>query len=275
MSEAITEKTLHLHLVSDSTGETVSSVARAASAQFEGLDVVEHHWSLVRTDIQMQRVLEHIRSEPGMVLYTMVDEKLRTMLKRTCSKLKVPCVPVLSRIVSEISSFMGVENTAQPGRQHALDDDYFERMEAINFTLAHDDGQAHWNLEEADIVLVGASRTSKTPTCIYLAYRGYKAGNIPFVMDVPMPDVLDKLKNVFVVGLSIDPEQLVHIRRSRLLALNERPRTNYVEEDKVKEEVLASRKLFSKYRWPMIDVSRRSVEETAATIIQMYQEWKG
>lgn len=262
----------HLHLVSDSTGETVSSVVRAAMAQFEHLDAEEHTWSLVRTRSQMEKVIQAIREEPGPVLYTVVEQSLTELLKRTCDELRVPCIPVLGKVVAELSGYFGVESHAQPGRQHEMNEEYFTRVEAINFALAHDDGQAHWELEEADIVLVGPSRTSKSPTCVYLAYKGFKSANVPYVLDCPLPPSLESLRRPLVVGLTISPDRLQQIRRTRLQSLKQEEETNYIDSEAIQREIDASRKLFHRHRWPVIDVTKRSVEETAATIAQYYQK---
>lgn len=264
----------HIHLVSDSTGETVSSVARAAMAQFDTVECEEHVWSLVRTKSQMEKVVAAIRDEPGPVLYTIVDKALRSMLIQVSEELRVPSISVIGKIVSELSGYFGVESHALPGRQHELNEEYFTRVEAINFTLAHDDGQAHWELEDADIVLVGPSRTSKSPTCVYLAYKGFKTANVPFVMDCPLPPSLEELKKPLVVGLTISPDRLQQIRRTRLQSLKQDEETNYVDSELIQQEIDASRKLFHKHRWPVIDVTKRSVEETAATIAQYYQKHK-
>ncbi len=261
-------KKFNLHLVSDSTGETVSSVARAALAQFDEAEPEEFNWTLVRTRPQMEKVIAAIRENPGAVIYTLVDNSLRDMLKRECAKQGVPCIAVLSTVVAELSSYLNLETHAQPGRQHAMDEEYFTRVDAISFALAHDDGQAHWDLEEADIVLVGVSRTSKSPTCIYLAYKGVKAANIPFVLGCPLPPSLETLKRPLIIGLTIDADRLQQIRRTRLQSLKQEQDTNYVDIDHMQQEIAQSRKLFNKYRWPVIDVTKRSVEETAATIMQ-------
>ncbi len=261
-------KKFNLHLVSDSTGETVGSVARAALAQFDEVDAEEFSWTLVRTKTQMERILESINEHPGAVLYTLVDNTLRDMLKMECARRGLPCIAVLSTVVSELSAFLGVETHASPGKQHELNEDYFTRVDAINYALAHDDGQAHWELEEADIVLVGASRTSKSPTCIYLAYKGYKTANIPFVLGCPLPPSLDTMKKPLIVGLTISIERLEQIRKTRLQSLNHDRDTNYVDMEHMQAEISESRKLYSKHRWPVIDVTKRSVEETAATIVQ-------
>ncbi len=266
-------KHFHLHLISDSTGETVSSVARAAVAQFEGIDAEEHVWSLIRTPAQLDKVIAAIAEEPGIVMYTLVNQTLSDKIKQFCHQQNLPCIPVLSRVVMEMRAYLGVEISAQPGRQHVLNEDYFSRVEAIDYTLAHDDGQAAWDLEEADIVVVGVSRTSKSPTCIYLANRGYKAANIPYVADIPLPETLFTLKRPLVVGLVISPERLREIRQSRLKSLKqENDNTHYVDEERIIAEITAAKRLFQKHRWPTIDVTRRSVEETAATILTLYHK---
>jgi [pyruvate, water dikinase]-phosphate phosphotransferase / [pyruvate, water dikinase] kinase len=267
-------KKFHLHLVSDSTGETVCSVARAAIVQFEGVDAEEHVWALVRSKTQIEKVIAGIKEKPGIVMYTIVGKELRDILGEACAKLGVPCIPVLSRVIADLSTYLNMKISPQPGRQHELDEDYFSRVEAINFTLSHDDGQATWDINEADIILVGASRTSKSPTCVYLAYRGYRAANVPFVMGCPLPDTLLTATHPLIVGLTIGSDRLIQIRKNRLLALHENNETDYVDSDAVKEEIAEARKLFMRNNWPIIDVTRRSVEETAATIIQLYQDKK-
>lgn len=263
----------HLHLVSDSTGETVSSVARAAIAQFEGVEIEEHSWSLVRTKGQVDKALEGIRRKPGFVMYTMADKTLRRYFKDGCAKINVPCTSVLSKTIYDLSGFLDMKaTTKQPGKQHELDEEYFSRVEAINFALAHDDGQSVWDLEEAEIVLVGVSRTSKSPTSMYLAFRGYRASNVPYVPNVPLPEIIFRLKKPLIVGLTISPEVLLQIRRNRLLSINSTDETSYTDLEVIKEELLEARKLFTKYNWPVIDVTRRSVEETSANIIQHFQE---
>lgn len=263
-------KEFHLHLVSDSTGETVSSVARAAVAQFEDIEPEEHIWSLVRTPHQLEKVINGIKENPGVVMFTVVNKELSDSLKLFCHQQDLPCIPILSRAVSELAAYLGIPISQQPGRQYELTEDYFSRVEAINFTLAHDDGQSTWDLEDADMVVIGASRTSKSPTCVYLANRGYKAANVPFVSNCPLPENLFTLKKPLVVGLVIDPDRLMQIRESRLQSIQGDSNSSYVERDNIIEEIQESRKLFSKYRWPVIDVTRRSVEETAANIIQHF-----
>jgi regulator of PEP synthase PpsR (kinase-PPPase family) len=264
-------KKFNLHLVSDSTGETAGSVARAALAHFDNVEPEEFSWTLVRSKPQLEKVIEGIKENPGVVMYTLVDNALRDMLKMECAKRGLPCIAVITTVVAELSAYLGEETHASPGKQHELNEEYFTRVDAINFALTHDDGQAHWELEESDVVLVGVSRTSKSPTCVYLAYRGLKAANIPFVLDCPLPPILETLKKPLVVGLSINPERLQQIRKTRLQSLNQEQDTNYVDMDYMQREVSESRKLFTKHRWPVIDVTKRSVEETAATIVQYHK----
>lgn len=265
-------KKFNLHLVSDSTGETVGSVARAAIAHFDDLEAEEFSWTLVRTKTQMERIVEAIKENPGPVMYTLVDNHLRDMLKMECARRGLPCIAVLSTVVSELSTYLGVETHASPGKQHELNEDYFTRVDAISYALAHDDGQAHWELEEADIVLIGPSRTSKSPTCVYLAYKGMKAANIPYVLGCPLPQSIDTLKKPLIVGLTISPDRLQQIRKTRLQSLKQENDTNYVDMENLQEEVAEARKLYNKYKWPVIDVTKRSVEETAATIMQYHRK---
>jgi regulator of PEP synthase PpsR (kinase-PPPase family) len=259
----------HLHLVSDATGETINSVARACLAQFEGVEAIEHSWTLIRTPAQMERVLRAIKANPGIVLFTLVNEALRTSLQEGCRSLQVPCIAVLDPIISTLGSFLGLKSRGQPGRQHEMDAEYFARIDAMSFALAHDDGQSSRDYDEADVILVGVSRTSKTPTCIYLANRGIKAANVPLVPGCPLPPELEAAKRPLIVGLTKDPTQLVQIRRSRLRMLAQDERTEYVDPETVRQEVAAARRLCSDHDWPVIDVSRRSIEETAAAIIQL------
>ncbi len=267
-------KRFNLHLVSDSTGETVSSVARAALVQFEEVDADEHLWTLVRTKTQMEKVIAGIKENPGPVMFTLVDNELRDQLKKECMLLKQPCIAVISGVVAELSSYLGLETHAVAGKQHQLDEEYFTRVDAINYALAHDDGQAHWELEEADIVLVGPSRTSKSPTCMYLAYKGFKTANIPYVMGCPLPPILGDLKGPLVVGLTISPDRLQQIRKTRLQSLKQEDDTNYVDGEHIQRELEEAQKYFRQHRWPVIDVTKRSVEETAAQIIQQHQKHK-
>lgn len=268
------EKTnsFHLHLVSDATGETINSVARACLAQFEGVEPVEHNWSLIRTGRQMAKVLQGIKEHPGLVLFTLVNEELRIALQDGCRRLQVSCIPVLDPVIGALGSFLGRQSRGLPGRQHELDAEYFGRIDAMSFALAHDDGQSSWDYNEADVILVGVSRTSKTPTCIYLANRGIKAANVPIVPDCPVPPELLAAKRPLVVGLTKDPNQLIQVRRHRLRLLSQAEETDYVDPELVRKEVLQARRLCGQQGWPIIDVSRRSIEETAATIMQMLSQ---
>lgn len=267
---------LHMHLVSDSTGDTVTTVARAGIAQFDGVVPVEHVWSFVRSPAQVEQVLSMVSALPGVVIFSLVSNELRKALQEGCHKLKVPCVPILDTVFQALSSILGTETRQQVGRQHAMDDGYFSRIAAMDFMLQHDDGQCPWDLNEADIVLVGVSRASKTPTCIYLANRGLKTANVPVVMDCPLPKELGELTRPLVVGLTITPEPLVQIRSNRLKQM-ERGTTplklsdDYTELERVRAELVYARRLFARYDWPVIDVTRRSVEETAAAVFQLFQ----
>jgi [pyruvate, water dikinase]-phosphate phosphotransferase / [pyruvate, water dikinase] kinase len=265
----------HLHLVSDSTGETINALTRACLVQFEGVEVVEHSWTLVRTQGQVEKVLGAVSSHPGVVLFTMVNESLRSALQDGCRRLQVPCIPVLDPVIGALANFFGLKAQGQPGRQHALDAEYYQRIDAMSFALAHDDGQSTGDLETADVVLVGVSRTSKTPTCIYLANRGIKAANVPVVPGCPLPTELLASRRPLIVGLTKDPAQLVQIRRNRLNMLAHSETTDYVDPEIVRQEVVAARRLCTENRWPVIDVTRRSIEETAATIIQMLARHRG
>ena len=260
----------HLHLVSDATGETCITIARAAAAQFQGVDAIEHLWSLVRTENQLRRVLTHVEAEPGVVMFTLVDPQLRTLLDEECRRIEVPCIPLLDAAITALSAFLGVESRNQPGRQHVMDEAYLKRIEAMNYALAHDDGHSPASLREADVVLVGVSRTSKTPTCFYLANRGLKAANVPMVPGCPLPPELPALRGALVVGLTCHPEHLIDIRRSRMRMIGDVGETAYVDPLQVEEEVRQARRLFAEAAWPVIDVTDRSIEETAAAILQLH-----
>src|SRR5260221_7525783 len=265
----------HLHLILDATGETLNTVAKAVSAQFDGIAAREHIYSLVRTERQLQRAVNHIAANPGIVFFTLVNPSLRKTLEAECGKLKVPCVSILDRAVQMLGKFLGVEESHRPGGQHDMDSRYLERVEALNFAIQHDDGQNQPNLAEADVILVGVSRSSKTPTCIYLAIRGVRAGNIPIVPGVEMPEYLFALKKPLFVGLWLTSERLLQIRRNRLTTIGETKGSDYVDEEAVRAEIAFTRKLFERYEWPTIDVSRRSIEETAAQILNLLAEREG
>jgi len=259
----------HVHLVSDSTGETLNAMARAACARFNDVLEIEHIYALVRTQAQLERALVEIGNAPGVVLHTIVDEALRGALEEGCQKLDMPCFGALDPLVSALSWYLGAPLSTRVGAQYALDSDYFNRMDALSYALGHDDGQGGQDLNSADVVLVGVSRTSKTPTCIYLAHRGVKAANIPLVPSSGVPARLLDLEGVPVVGLTLSPDRLVQIRRNRLRSLKESRESTYVDSDAVRGEVVAARRLFERHGWPVIDVTRRSVEETAAAVINI------
>jgi [pyruvate, water dikinase]-phosphate phosphotransferase / [pyruvate, water dikinase] kinase len=269
------ERVFHLHLVSDSTGETLNSVAKATCAQFSDVKTVEHIHALVRSERHLQRVLKIIESHPGVVLYTMMNSELRQELEDRCREMQLPYTAVLDPVLNVLRAHFGSTETHRPGGQHDMDAAYFRRIDAMNYFMAHDDGQNAQELDQADVVLVGVSRTSKTPTSIYLANRGLRPANIPIVANQPLPVDFDTVTQPLIVGLTASPERLVQIRRNRLLSLKETQETDYINVDSVREETVFARKLFAKYNWPIIDVTRRSIEETAAAILNLYQERKG
>lgn len=260
---------IHLHLVSDSTGETLEMIAKAAIAQFEDAEVERHFWPMVRSRQHLDRIVPELSANPGIVLYTLVNPETRSRLEEHCRTLSLTGVPVLDGVTAALEAALGREAQGRPGRQHLMDQAYFDRVEAIQFTIAHDDGIGWENWEEADILLAGVSRSSKTPTSIYLANRGYKVANIPLVVESPPPPSLFNLRHPLVVGLTTAPERLVQIRRNRLLTLNERTQTSYVDSERVTSEVQFARRMFADNGWPVIDVTRRSIEETAAAIIKL------
>ena len=263
---------LHLHLISDSTGETLENIAKAAIAQFDDVEVVRHFWPMVRSESHLDRIMGEVQASPGMILFTLVSGELRASLERRAGALNLPLVPALDAVTDALSRMLGQEAKARPGRQHVLDAAYFRRVEAIQFTVAHDDGIGWENWERADIVLAGVSRTSKTPTSIYLANRGFKTANIPIVPESPPPDALYHLKHPLVVGLTTGLDRLVQVRRNRLLSLNQAPETAYVDDERVKAEIAYARRIFADNGWPVIDVTRRSIEETAAAVIQLVED---
>lgn len=262
----------HIHLISDSTGETLNALAKAAAARFEGIIPIEHIYVLIRSERQLERTLDEIESFPGIVLHTIIDADLRNMLEVRCRELDIPAIGVLDPLVVAFSRHLGAAVSKRVGAQHILDNEYFERIEALNYAIAHDDGAAADKVKQADVLLVGVSRTSKTPTCIYLAHRGIKAANIPLVPGHDLPPELDEPDGPLIVGLIAAPERLVQIRKSRLLTLNDERPSSYTDTEAVREEVIRARRLYERKGWPVIDVTRRSVEETSATIISLLNE---
>ena len=265
-------KTFHLHLVSDATGETVSILARACLVQFDNIQTTEHLWPMIRSEAQVKQVLASIEENSGFVICTLVNEKTRLMLEKGCRQLYTPCISVLDSIVDALASHLNAKVHARPGRQHVMDAEYFSRIEAMHFALSHDDGQSTWDLDEADVVLLGVSRTSKTPTSIYLANRGVKTANIPIVPGCSIPEEIFNTQNPLIIGLTKDPKRLIEIRRQRLRILNQDENTDYIDLEMVSKEINDARRLFSKYDWPVINVSRKSIEETAATILQLFNK---
>ena len=263
----------HLHLISDSTGETLITVARAAAAQYSRIMPVEHVHPLVRTQKQLDRVLNDIEEMPGIVLYTLLQENLAARLEEKCRGLGLPCLSILGPVLHLFQAYLGAESTHKVGAQHTLNAEYFRRIDALNYTMMHDDGQMPDDLEEADVVLIGVSRTSKTPTSIYLANRGVKTANVPLVPGVALPANVEALNHPLVVGLYATPERIVQIRQNRLLGLRaHRDDDKYIDQQSVAEEVSASRRLCARHNWPAIDVTRRSIEETAAAVLALLTE---
>jgi [pyruvate, water dikinase]-phosphate phosphotransferase / [pyruvate, water dikinase] kinase len=262
----------HLHLISDSTGETLRAISKAAIVQYGDVRAIDHVHPLVRTPAQLMRVLQEIQETPGIVLYTIVNRELGSDLEARCAELKIPCVPVLDPILKVFDSYLGVQHKPTVGGQHVLDGEYFKRIDALNFSMLHDDGHMPEPLDSADIVILGISRTSKTPTSIYLANRGLKTANVPLVLDLPLPAALEQPTTAFIVGLIASPERIAQIRRNRVLTLADREMADYVDRDLIAKEITFSRQLCARHGWPLIDVTRRSIEETAAAIVELYED---
>ena len=265
----------HVHLVSDSTGETLNAMARAVCARFDGVLPIEHIYALVRSRRQVERVLREIEGAPGVVLHTIVDKELRAALEQGCRDLEMSCIAALDPLITALGRYLGASLSTRVGAQHTLDAGYFERMDALNYAMAHDDGQSGGDLDSADVVLVGVSRTSKTPTSIYLAHRGVRSANIPLVPGAEPPAQLFGLTRPLIVGLTVSPDRLVQIRRNRLLSLREDRASAYIEQEAVRDELVRARRLFERHGWPVIDVTRRSVEETAAAVINLLNARQG
>jgi len=265
----------HLHLISDATGETLLNVGRAAAAQYSATQAIEHVHSLVRTPAQIDQIVTDLEDMPGIVLYTLVDPDLSGLLEQGCRAIGVPCVSVLDPVLTAFQSYLGTRSTGRVGAQHVLDADYFRRIDALNFSMAHDDGQLPADLEEADVILLGVSRTSKTPTSIYLANRGIRTANLPLVPGIAIPPALTGAKRPLIVGLLASPDRIVQIRQHRVLGMkaDERPDA-YVDRTEVTKEITESRKLCARNGWPVIDVTRRSIEETAAAVLALMAERK-
>lgn len=264
----------HLHLVSDSTGETLTTIAKAAAVQYAEVRPIEHVYPLVRTQRQLQRALQEVEQAPGIVLYTIVNKTLTEELERRCREIQVPCLHVLQPIMQVFESYLGAPRTPTVAGQHVLDADYFKRIDALNFTMAHDDGRLPVNMSEADICILGISRTSKTPTSIYLAQRGYKTTNLPLVPQLELPKNLTEPHGAFVVCLVASPDRIAEIRRNRAMMMADRDLDTYVDRSQISAEIAYTRKLCARHGWPVIDVTRKSVEETAAAIIKLLHDRK-
>jgi len=270
----------HLHMISDSTGETLITVARAVAAQYANVTPVEHVYPLVRSQKQLDRVLIEIEEAPGIVLFTLLEKDLVERLEAKCREINIPSLSIIGPVMQLFRAYLGRDTTQRVGAQHTLNAEYFKRIDALNYTMLHDDGQHVEGLEDADVVLVGVSRTSKTPTSIYLANRGVRTANVPLVPGIPIPHQLETLKKPLVVSLHATPERLVQIRQNRVLGMGAETaigggRTgddSYIDRQAVSEEVAFSRKLSARYDWPLLDVTRRSIEETAAAIMKLYAD---
>jgi [pyruvate, water dikinase]-phosphate phosphotransferase / [pyruvate, water dikinase] kinase len=259
----------HMHLVSDATGETLNTVARAATAYYAGYQPIEHIYTLVRTSKQLDRVISEVEKQPGIVLFTIADDALKLEIERRCDAMGTPCISILDPVIASLATYLNAKSKPHIGGQHVLNAEYFKRIDALNYTMAHDDGQQVADLDAADVVLLGISRSSKTPTSIYLANRGIKTANIPLVPGIQPPPVLFKLSNPLVVGLVASAERISQIRRHRLLTLNEGRDTSYTDRNAITQEILDMRKLCTAHSWPVVDVTRRSIEETAAAIMNL------
>jgi len=262
----------HVHLVSDSTGETLVAMMKASTAQFRSATALEHLHALVRSENQLEQSLETIEAKPGVVLYTLVNPERRKRLEEFCRMRNIPCVSILDPTLSVLGRYLGASMTDEVGAQRNLDDAYYSRIEALDYAMAQDDGQNVAGLADADIILLGVSRTSKTPTCIYLANRGYKAGNIPLVPGAPLPKILDEFTKPFVVGLVAAPDRIVQIREQRLMGLRQTGQTDYIDQDRVRDEMREAKRMFVRKGYRAIDVTRRSIEETAAQVINLYNK---
>ncbi|MBO6717142.1 MAG: kinase/pyrophosphorylase [Rhizobiaceae bacterium] len=260
----------HLHMISDATGETLLAAGRAAASQYNDARAIEHIYPLVRTEKQLERAFADIEAEPGIVLYTVVDPTLASKIDQHCAGLGLPCVSVLEPVLTVFQSYLGTPAGRRVGAQHALDAQYFRRIDALNFTLEHDDGQMLHDIGDADIILVGISRTSKTPTSIYLANRGVKTANVPLVLGMPIPDEVTRVEGPLVVGLVASAERISHVRQNRVLGTTgDYNSQDYTDRSMIAEELTYARQLCSRHGWPLIDVTRRSIEETAAAILAL------
>ena len=265
--------TYQIYLISDSTGETLDRIFLALKAQFKNIEYKVHSYSFTRTENQILKILEDAKkNENSVILYTIVDNNLAKYLANVSDKKKIPCFGVLGNLILNFSKILNQKASHEPSGQHVLNEEYYDRIEAIQFTMNHDDGNLINDIDKSDIILVGVSRTSKTPTSIYLANKGFKTSNIPLVNENSLPKKLkDNPQLTCVVGLNTEPERLVDLRKNRMNSLKETENTKYINIENIKKEIMDAKKTFQKYRWPSIDVTRKSVEETAASIIKIHE----
>jgi len=262
----------HLHMISDATGETLATIAKAVGVQYAQVRATEHLHPLVRSRRELERVLKEVEARPGIVLYTLFNKEIAEELEQACKNLKVPCIAPLKQVLQAFESYLGMASIPTVAGQHQLDADYFRRIEALNFTMLHDDGHLPESLDEADILLLGISRTSKTPTSIYLANRGFKTANLPLVPGVPLPPEVEQETKAFVVALVASPERIAQVRQNRVIEQAQGHFEDYVDRDAIAAEIAQTRQLCARHGWPIIDVTRRSIEETAAAIIRLYHD---
>jgi regulator of PEP synthase PpsR (kinase-PPPase family) len=263
----------HLHLVSDSTGETLITVARAVAAQYANVTPVEHVYPLVRSQKQLERALAEIEEAPGIVLFTLLEKDLVARLEAKCQEINIPSLSIIGPVMQLFQAYLGAPTTGRVGAQHTLNAEYFKRIDALNYTMMHDDGQHVEGLEEADVVLVGVSRTSKTPTSIYLANRGIRTANVPLVPGIAIPHQVEALTKPLVVSLHATPERLIQVRQNRLLSMGAGSgNDDYIDRQAVADEVAFARRLSAKFNWAQLDVTRRSIEETAAAIMKLFTD---
>ncbi|WP_273719664.1 MULTISPECIES: pyruvate, water dikinase regulatory protein [unclassified Bartonella] len=267
------KKLFHLHMLSDATGETLISVGRAVASQYTMCQATEHIYPMIRNEIQLQRALDEIQQEPGIVLYTIIDKKIKLLLKRRCETMKVPCIDILHPVLDAFQSYLGTPINLRASAQHDLNADYFRRIEALDFTIEHDDGQCSNDLSNADVILVGISRTSKTPTSIYLANRGIKTANIPLIPGIDLPEALLEAKNTLIIGLIASAERISHIRQNRHLGDNFAIES-YTNRMSIAEELTYAKRICERFGWPIIDVTRRSIEETAAAVFELLSRFR-
>lgn len=266
------EKILHLYLVADCVGETLHKTTKSVKERFKNVIIMEHFYPLIKSYRQIDRIIEYMKKTPGILMYTIIDDKLRNHLKNKCQSNNIEAIAILSPIILRVAKYFDMDLSQLSERSFEFEDSYFKRMEAINFSLVHDDGQNYQDLDLADIIIVGVSRTSKSPTSIYLANKGFKTANVPFISGVHINEILSGLKNPLIVGLTIASERLIDIRKNRVFSIGGKRKNGYTEIDRVMDEVVEAKKFFTKNKWPIIDVTKRSVEETAAKIIQYYNK---